>query len=160
MKKQKMLFFLVPIVLVVSCAKKETKKIEENDISTSALDTVAIKSQDTIVVMPVGDNSQVSVDWPGTYEAILPCADCPGIKSILTLNKDKTFKLSEEYLERNVKNEDQGTFTWDKNGQKITLKGKETKAQYLVGENQLFHLDQEGKLIDGPLKENFIYKKK
>jgi hypothetical protein len=32
-----------------------------------------------------------------------------GIKTILVLSKDKAFKITEEYLERNSKNEDTGT---------------------------------------------------
>lgn len=36
-----------------------------------------------------------------TYIGKLPCADCPGIKTEITLNKDKTFMTSEIYLERN-----------------------------------------------------------
>jgi hypothetical protein len=33
-----------------------------------------------------------------------------GIKTILVLSKDKSFKITEEYLERNSKNEDTGMF--------------------------------------------------
>ncbi len=31
--------------------------------------------------MSTGDNSQNSLDWPGTYTGTLPCADCEGIKT-------------------------------------------------------------------------------
>lgn len=35
-----------------------------------------------------------------TYAGILPCADCPGLKTILKLNfTDSTFELAETYLE-------------------------------------------------------------
>lgn len=35
-----------------------------------------------------------------TYEGMLPCADCPGLKTTLSLNiSDNTFTLTETYLE-------------------------------------------------------------
>ena len=47
------------------------------------------------VVAPVGaaaaagadaaHNSRNALDWAGTYEGVLPCADCPGIQTRLSL---------------------------------------------------------------------------
>jgi len=37
--------------------------------------------------------------------------------------------------------------------------GKEVNMKLKVGENQLFSLDQDGKPIDGPLKDHYILKK-
>ena len=34
----------------------------------------------------------------GTYEGILPCADCGGIKTTLKINSDATYDLRSEYL--------------------------------------------------------------
>ena len=36
----------------------------------------------------------------GTYEGTLPAADCPGIRTVLTLNADSTYQYSADYLER------------------------------------------------------------
>jgi uncharacterized lipoprotein NlpE involved in copper resistance len=38
-------------------------------------------------------NSRSSLDWAGTYEGVLPCADCPGTKIRLTLNGDGSYRL-------------------------------------------------------------------
>ena len=38
-------------------------------------------------------NSRNSLDWAGTYEGVLPCADCPGTKTRLTLNQDGSYRL-------------------------------------------------------------------
>ena len=38
-------------------------------------------------------NSRNSLDWVGIYEGVLPCADCPGIKTRLTLNYDGSYRL-------------------------------------------------------------------
>ncbi|MBD1433122.1 copper resistance protein NlpE N-terminal domain-containing protein [Sphingobacterium sp. DN00404] len=104
-------------------------------------------------------NSQNSVDWIGTYETVLPCADCPGIKTVLVLHEDETFQISSEYLERDTKFEDKGTFVWQNNGSTVHLKGKDTDIKLKVGENRLFQLDQEGKEITGDLAEHYMYKK-
>lgn len=107
----------------------------------------------------VGDNSMTSIDWTGTYQGILPCADCEGIKTRLVLNKDLTYSLKTSYLgkEDNIF-ETKGTFKWDKSGSKITLDNPE-KQVYQVGENKLFHLDNSGNRITGDLANNYILEK-
>ena len=39
-------------------------------------------------------NAENSLDIEGTYTGTLPAADCPGIKTTLTLNNDKSFTLT------------------------------------------------------------------
>lgn len=151
---------VVAIVFLTSCSPKEKKTEGATDSKTDSMaiqkpmDTLSAKSADP------AHNSQNSLDWNGTYEAVVPCADCPGIKTSLTLNKDKTFSITEEYMERNSKNNDKGTFDWDASGSVITLNGKSTKYKYKVGENNLTQLDMEGGTIDGPNKDLYVFKKK
>ena len=83
-----------------------------------------------------------------------------GIKTTITLKDDNTYTISEEYLERKTKAEDKGKFEWDKSGSKVSLISKDGKRQYFVGENQLIHLDMDGKEITGPNKDLYILKKK
>src|SRR5690606_19199026 len=47
-------------------------------------------------------NAQNSLDWMGTYEGILPCADCEGIKTTIILKEDGTYSSKETYLNRPV----------------------------------------------------------
>ena len=59
-----------------------------------------------------------------TYEGLLPCADCPGIRYDLTIRSrehsgDGTFTLSQTYLEA----EDGKDVTFVTNGKRLTLKG-------------------------------------
>ena len=82
--------------------------------------------------------SQNSLDWAGTYEGILPCADCPGIKTRLTLNKDGTFERMTQYLDRKVAAETVGgSFRWQANGNAITLDEHGEGQQFRVGEGRL-----------------------
>lgn len=105
--------------------------------------------------VPVGDNSMISLDWDGTYQGILPCADCPGIKTQLVLNKDLTYQIKTSYLERGVGLDTEGEFSWNKAGNIITLDDNYPQ-KYLVGENQLFSLDGDGNKITGDLATRFI----
>jgi copper homeostasis protein (lipoprotein) len=110
---------------------------------------------------PDGHNSRNSLDWSGVYQGTLPCADCEGIKTKITLMKDNTFRHSSTYLGRDEKIfTENGTFSWADNGSDIILKNDEGKIrQYKVGENVLFHLDQEGQIITSELAEMYVLNK-
>lgn len=148
-------------VFLASCNPKE-KTPETTDTTTDSA-AVQIPASDSITKATPsapGDTSENALDWPGTYEAVVPCADCPGIKTSITINNDKTFSITEEYIERDSKNQDKGTFEWDSAGSVISLKGKNSHSKYQVGENVLTQLDTDGKEITGPNKDLYVFKKK
>ncbi len=83
-------------------------------------------------------NSRNSLDWAGTYEGVLPCADCPGIKTRLSLRQDGSYELSSEYLERQVAPRiERGQFAWQPGGNAIRLEGEGGGQQFAVGEGRL-----------------------
>lgn len=105
----------------------------------------------------LADNSMTSLDWNGTYKGTLPCADCEGIEITLTIKSNGEFQKSSKYLgkDENILFET-GTFEWDEKGRNITLTTESGDNQiYQVGENILFHLDQEGNRITGNLEEMY-----
>lgn len=105
--------------------------------------------------LPVGDSSMTSVDWAGTYYGVMPCADCPGLETALTLELDGTYELQTRYQERGDSiYVDKGSFTWDDTGGNITLLGSDG-VQYKVGENRVFLLDQDGNRIEGALADHY-----
>lgn len=107
--------------------------------------------------IPDGHNSRISLDWDGTYTGVVPCADCEGIQTSLTLFESGAYTLSEEYLGKGARPfSENGTFEWDDAGAVITLApGSENARQYQVGENMLFQLDLEGRRITGALAEKY-----
>ncbi|AQX09862.1 copper resistance protein NlpE [Elizabethkingia ursingii] len=158
MKKNVLLIAATAGLLLMSCSQKK-----ELQPGSGVEETTAEAKTDSISVEPItndGHNSQNSLDWAGTYEGTLPCADCSGIKTIITLKDDNTYAMTEEYVDKKTKAEDKGKFEWDKSGGKIALVSKDGKRQYIVGENQLIHLDMDGKEITGPNKDLYILKKK
>lgn len=159
MKNKTFLLGIITIVILASCSPKE----KPNEISPNPkTDSITIQTpMDTTSAktLPDAHNSRNSLDWSGTYEAVVPCADCPGIKTSLTLGEDNTFSITQEYIDRNLKNEDKGSFEWDSSGSVITLNGTGEKYKYKVGENKLIQLDLEGEEIDGPNKDLYVFKK-
>ena len=101
-------------------------------------------------------SSKNALDWPGVYRGVLPCADCEGIETRIALKRDDSFHRAIKYLGRDEEiYSDEGEFVWDETGSKITLKTENSDQQYQVGENLLFHLDQEGNLITGDLADMY-----
>ncbi|MDX3775083.1 copper resistance protein NlpE N-terminal domain-containing protein [Chromatiaceae bacterium AAb-1] len=107
-------------------------------------------------------NSRNVLDWAGQYEGILPCADCEGIRTRLTLYEDERYQLQTEYLgELPDQFQESGSFVWNNAGTIIRLQGDGSSGnrQFQVGENRLRHLDQEGNPITGALAEHYILNK-
>lgn len=110
----------------------------------------------------IGDNSATSLDWNGTYKGTVPCASCEGIETVLTLNKDMTFKLSTHYFGLNdaLEEDVMGSFTWDETGSIVTLADVTNRPnQFKVGENRIWQLDMNGERITGDLADHYILTK-
>ena len=104
-------------------------------------------------------NSMNSLDWNGIYKGILPCADCEGIETILTLNPDRTYILITNYLGRNdaLEEEKSGSFSWNEAGSIITLTNVTSSPnQYKVEENRIWHLDINGEIVTGDLADHYV----
>lgn len=104
-----------------------------------------------------GHNSRISVDWNGIYQGTIPCADCEGIQTRLTLMEDGAFERQTTYLGKDGKTQfEKGMFNWNDAGSAITLNFEDGGTQqYQVGENMLFHLDREGNRVTGDLADNY-----
>lgn len=145
--------------LIVNEEKLENSPADASSFKYSLVKTVS-KNKVLTPEVTYSDNSNNSLDWDGIYEGILPCADCDGIKTTITLNSDSTFNRTQEYLGKNRKPFlDNGKFEWNNQGSIITLIDNNDNQQYQVGENQLFHLDNTGNQIQGNLSENYILTK-
>ncbi|HLT89219.1 MAG TPA: copper resistance protein NlpE [Sphingobacterium sp.] len=155
---KQLIYIVLAAVAFSACTSPNNSQTNSEELKDSLTDQMVSRPLETENPDPA-HNSQNSVDWMGTYEAVLPCADCPGIKTVLILHDDETFQMRSEYLERDTKFEDEGTFEWQNNGSVVHLKGKDTDVKLKVGEHVLFQLDQEGNEITGDLAAHYIYKK-
>jgi uncharacterized lipoprotein NlpE involved in copper resistance len=111
--------------------------------------------------VPLGDTSENALDWNGQYKGTLPCADCEGIATTLTLKSDGSFQRVQYYKGKSEQAVvESGTFTWDDTGSYIVLALKDGSTQaYKVGENQIWHLDKDNQRITGDLADAYILKK-
>jgi uncharacterized lipoprotein NlpE involved in copper resistance len=131
-------------------------------ISMISCSNSAKQSQEEIAgVVDVIHTSQNSIDYEGTYEGILPCADCEGIKTVINL-KSSSYIMKTTYLGKNkTVYETTGSYSWDKSGQIIIMDGiKGSPNQYFIGEGYMTQLDMEGHRITGELAEKYTLKKK
>lgn len=112
-------------------------------------------NQDTTAETPTldGHDSRNSLDWPGRYHGVTPCADCEGIDTTITITAEGSFSRSLVYLGKApAPAVDEGEFEWDDSGRTIKLTAADGSTQtYQVGEDVLFHLDQAGQRIQGDL---------
>jgi len=104
-----------------------------------------------------GHNAQNSLDLLGTYKGILPCADCEGIETEITFNEDETYKMTMKYKGKGDKVfEEIGDYSWKEDGKTLMLEGIDSEpVLYMVTENKLIHLDQNGEKITGPMEKNY-----
>jgi len=142
---KKKLFFCGVTALIIGFTSCKSQQSETNGNTENPSNTVNM-----------ADNSRNSLDWAGTYTGILPCADCSGIQTTIELTKNEAYKLSRTYLGKEEnKFDSSGKFTWNKEGNAITLGEGEDMIKLQVGEGMLTMLDREGNKITGELAENY-----
>lgn len=148
------LLLLVPVMPLIFLSCNTETKTADTNIGQSIPDSTA-KKDSTVPALPsIGDNSANSLDWPGTYKGTLPCADCEGIETTITIGIDSVYTLTTKYLGKKNSAEvaKTGTFTWNKEGGAIRLDGiTNAPNQYQVAENMLVQLDMQGKKITGDI---------
>ena len=88
-----------------------------------------------------------------TYTGTLPCADCVGIKTTLTLHGDHTYTLSSLYIDRGNPFLEKGTWQqMNKNNMQVyQLKsGTVTSYYQIVDQSTIKMLDMNAKPIEAP----------
>lgn len=139
------------LIVLIGCNSEK-----KNNASNNTEDIDVLQTEENI---SLGDNSQTSLDWDGTYKGVIPCADCEGIEMTVTITQDNTYHIEETYLGKNTTAfESEGTFAWDDTGQKIIFSDTD-RHPYFVGENTLTLLDKDGNKITGELESFYVLTK-
>lgn len=141
MKKSLLILGIIAIGLT-SCKKE----IETESEGTSV---------DSTIVQVDEHNAKNSLDYQGNYRGNLPCADCESIETTISLTEDSYIKETVYKGKSSKVFKETGKFTWNDAGNTITLSGSAAPNQYFVGENALFHLDVDGKRIEGDLASKY-----
>ncbi len=133
---------ILPVLLTglfaVSCSKKEEAKTE----TPQAVEADSAQAQPEEAAKAEAPKKHV-----GEFSGKVPCADCPGIETKLTLNEDGSFLLDETYLEKkdgqfNAK----GSYEVSEDGAFVTLKeeGNDKPRVFLVEEDAAYLVEKVG----------------
>ncbi|WP_286752465.1 MULTISPECIES: copper resistance protein NlpE [Sphingobacterium] len=92
----------------------------------------------------------------GEYRGVMPCADCDGIETLISLRADNTYQYSSKYL-----NKSDDVFMregkWKLDGNIITLDGVDYK--FKLGNRILSQLDLSGNDITGDISKYYVLTK-
>ncbi|WP_456297002.1 copper resistance protein NlpE [Vibrio sp. AK197] len=82
----------------------------------------------------------------GVYEGILPCVDCNGVETTLTVNPNDTYVIQKVYVGSDKSPIiSSGTIEWSNDGNVIELLAEKSEQnRYFVGNNELTLLDANG----------------
>ena len=140
------LLILAAAFALVSCGGNAQRKAADG----KAAETAAV---------PDMHNAELALDYVGTYEGTLPAADCPGIRTTLTLRPDGTYALHLKYIDRDSEFDETGSYTVE--GNLLTLNhGKGEQPEYYnVEENRLRRLDAQKQAVTGVLRDDFVLQK-
>ena len=152
MKRKLIVLTVGALAVLYSCTEKKTTANATDKDSTSVVDTTA--TDDNYV-----DLAAVS----GTYEGTLPAADCPGIKTVLTIKADSTYQLQQDYIDKkNGHDEASGVFKV-LNGKVLMLVRPSSGEQtyYKVKDNNsIVMTDSLGVEPEGETAKLYVLKKK
>lgn len=152
MKRKLIVLTVGALAVLSSCTEKKTTANATDKDSTSVVDTTA--TDDNYV-----DLTAVS----GTYEGTLPAADCPGIKTVLTIKADSTYLLQQDYIDKkNGHDEASGVFKV-LDGKRLMLVRPSSGEQtyYKVKDNNsIVMTDSLGVEPEGETAKLYVLKKK
>lgn len=152
MKRKLIVLTVGALAVLSSCTEKKTTANATDKDSTSVVDTTA--TDDNYVDLAV-----VS----GTYEGTLPAADCPGIKTVLTIKADSTYQLQQDYIDKkNGHDEASGVFkVLDGKVLMIVRPSSGEQTYYKVKDNNsIVMTDSLGVEPEGETAKLYVLKKK
>lgn len=140
------------LAILASCTgKKTTPNAADND-SANVVDSTA-SDKDNVDLASVA----------GTYEGTLPAADCPGIKTVLTINADSTYLLKQDYIDKKDGHDEASGIFKVLDGKVLMLVRPSTGEQtfYKVkNANSIIMTDSMGVEPEGETAKLYVLKKK
>lgn len=144
------------LLLLAACDNTTPGKVPAN---TPTADAAPANTAAAAAMADSEHNARISLDWAGTYQGMLPCADCEGISTTVVLSGDGSYQLSQVYIGKSDQQfNSSGKFNWNEAGNTVLLEADQP-VQFFVGENRLFMLDQQGKRIAGELAARYSLQK-
>ena len=145
----KQLFAIGSLFMLASCGNQQA-----SEDKPTVVDSVVA---DTVVSTPVVTTT--------TYAGTLPCADCAGVQTELTLKSDSTWSMHIIYDKRPAKGPGSNEFNesgkWMIHGNDtVHLMGRtDAPSMYIKTDSSLIQLGMDGKKIEGKLADKYVLKK-
>lgn len=161
MKPLKITMLAALLALGMGCQKDDKKtSVEQGEQGTLPnIETDTVPQTDSLGGASTPETATPA--WTGNYSGSLPCGDCKGILTKITLNADKTFTLSSQYIgKETTPNVYKGTYTLDdKNIVTLDAEGDHLKFLVMEGDDMIVKLDKFGNEEQaGPAARYYLHK--
>jgi copper homeostasis protein (lipoprotein) len=152
---RKLLLAVMASTLVIAACKPQAPA----EPAAPAADTAPAASAEPAPVATESTPASSAADVPfdvkgfaGTFSGTLPCADCPGIDTTISLKPDGTYTVHEAYQGKPDSFDGDGTWTAEENGKRVRLdpnsKSEQDRLFAVKSSDEIESLDIEGKPID------------
>jgi uncharacterized lipoprotein NlpE involved in copper resistance len=143
------LVYLIPVLLMwVACSSPQTDYEADDNGETPE----AAEGEETYEYPE--HSARTALDYLGAYEGVVPCDTCEGVLMRINLYKDDEYRLQRTFLGVSDEiNEYKGSFIWNEEGNTITFDNIDPPNKFLVTENRLVLLDEDGEKYTGEDKE-------
>jgi copper homeostasis protein (lipoprotein) len=139
---------MLSVIAIAACKPQAPAEPAAPAAPTAEPAPVAVESA------PATTPAEVPFDikgFAGTFSGTLPCADCAGIDTKITLKPDGSYTLHEAYQGKKNSFDGDGTWTAEENGQRIRLdpnsKSENDRVFAVKSKDEIETLDTEGKAI-------------
>ena len=152
MKTKLIVLAISSLAIMTSCTGKKTAPNAADNDSANVVDTTA-SNKDNVDLTSVA----------GTYEGTLPAADCPGIKTVITINADSTYLLKQDYIDKKDGHDEASGIFKVLDGKVLMLVRPSTGEQtfYKVKDaNSIIMTDSMGVEPEGETAKLYVLKKK
>ncbi len=140
---------------IINMTEAEHAESSSIEVDTQEVLSESHPSEKLSNIAPPAHNARDALDWAGTYTGTLPCDDCEGIATTVTLSPNGAFQLSQIYLGKEERHSTEGDFAWNDQGNTITA----NEFSFFVSENRLIQLDKSGNRMTGDLADYYELRK-
>lgn len=138
--------------IVIQDAQPVTSQVQR-PVESAAQSVTQVQQNSTLDEQTQDTNAQGAgeiLQIAAEYEGTLPCADCPGIITTLTLYPNQTYQLDTVYIDRDSSFTSKGSWKYDTNPPRYVL--LDDKQQYqILADDTLQAMDMNGNPIDSSL---------
>lgn len=137
------------LIFIISCSQvgKDSTQQNKNNISDENPASRLFKNRNS--------------EWDGTYKGFLPCTNCNGIETFITLNKDNTYNAKIKFVGSDTESQEQsGKIIWNESTEDFILENLNIiNNRFVFDDNNIVQLAKDGTRIIGSDQEEYVLNK-